>query len=94
MRTPNPTLRPVALLVIASAFLLPVAAVAEETDKALELVARLAELRQVEDAAGLMEALGQLPDIYEKTESPSLRSKLRREMGKVLKDESLGDARM
>ena len=94
MRTLIPALLSAAILAIAAALLLTIAAEASEAEEAQELVARLVELRQVEDAAGLMEALGQLPDVYEKIESASLRAKLRREMGRILRDESLGDARV
>lgn len=94
MRTPNRFLLALGLSTSVAAFLLVVPAAAEETDEAQAMVTRLAGLRKAEDVSGLMEALGQTPDIYKSTENAGLRSKLRHEMGKVLKDESHGDARM
>ncbi|MHC5010531.1 MAG: hypothetical protein ACYTG6_06195 [Planctomycetota bacterium] len=65
-----------------------------DVEEAKALVERLQELRKAEDVGGLTAAIGQVPDVYKGIEDKSTRGKLRAELGKILRDKDMGDARL
>lgn len=78
-----------ALLVVFAA-----SGVAEDEDPAAALLTQLDELRKAEDASGLATAVAKVPEVYKGTENSGVRSKLRGELGKIVKDDDLGAARV
>lgn len=73
--------------------LLAVPATAADDDPVAALLAELDQLRKANDATGLATAVAKVPEAYKGTEDSGARSKLRGELGKILKDEDLGAAR-
>jgi len=68
--------------------------VAEDENPVTALIAEMEQLRKAEDASGLATAVAKVPELYKGTEDSGARSKLRGELGKVVKDDDLGAARI
>lgn len=66
----------------------------DEVDPGKALLKQLMTLRKAEDAAGLAKAAATVPEVYKASADKSLRGKLLGELGKVVKDDDLGAARL
>jgi hypothetical protein len=66
----------------------------DEVDPAATLLDQIVALRKSEDTGGLAKAVAGVPEVYLASEDKSLKGKIRSELGKIVKDDDLGAARM
>lgn len=83
-----------ALLLLAVFVSLPFAAAEDEVDPAKALLEQLTALRKAEDGPGLAKLVATVPEIYKASADKSLKGKIRGELGKVVKDDDVGPARL